>query len=118
VRIDVEGPGHRLELDHRVESQLFGIGREALTNVAKHAQASRATVRVEERAERAIVEIRDDGCGFDPTGSPTGHYGLQSMRSRAAEIDAVLTIMSSPGGGTVIQIEVPLGARQSDDTRD
>ena len=118
VRIDVEGPGHRLELDHRVESQLFGIGREALTNVAKHAQASRATVRVEERAERAIVEIRDDGCGFDPTGSPTGHYGLQSMRSRAAEIDAVLTIMSSPGGGTVIQIEVPLGGRQSDDTRD
>jgi signal transduction histidine kinase len=117
VRIDVEGPGHRLELDHRVESQLFGIGREALTNVAKHAQASRATVRVEERAERAMVEIRDDGCGFDPTGSLTGHYGLESMRSRAAEIGAVLTIMSSPGGGTVIQIEVPLGARQSDDTR-
>jgi signal transduction histidine kinase len=118
VRIDVEGPGHRSELDHRVESQLFGIGREALTNVAKHAQASRATVRVEEQAGRVMVEIRDDGRGFDPTGSPTGHYGLESMRSRAAEIDAVLTIMSRPGGGTVIQIEVPLGERQSDDTRD
>jgi signal transduction histidine kinase len=118
VRIDVEGPGHRPELDHGVETQLFGIGREALTNVAKHAQASRATVCVEEQAGRVIVEIRDDGGGFDPTGSSAGHYGLESMRSRAAEIDAVLTITSTHGGGTVIRIEVPLGAGRPDDARE
>jgi signal transduction histidine kinase len=118
VRIDVEGPGHRPELDHRVETQLFGIGREALTNVAKHAQASRATVRVEEQSGRVLVEIRDDGRGFDPNGSPTGHYGLESMRSRAAEIDAALTITSTRGGGTVIQIEVPLGPARPDDARE
>ena len=118
VRIDVEGPGHRPELDHRVETQLFGIGREALTNVAKHAQASRATVRVEEQSGRVLVEIRDDGRGFDPNGSPTGHYGLESMRSRAAEIDAVLTITSTHGGGTVIRIELPLRAVRPDDARE
>jgi signal transduction histidine kinase len=118
VRIDVEEPGHRPQLGRRVETQLFGIGREALVNVVKHAQASRATVRVEERAGRVIVEIRDDGCGFDPTESPAGHYGLASMRSRAAEIDAVLTITSTRGEGTVIQIEVPLGAGRSDDARE
>jgi signal transduction histidine kinase len=118
VRIDVEGPGHHPELDHRVETQLFGIGREALTNVAKHAQASRATVRVEEQSGRVLVEIRDDGRGFDPNGSPTGHYGLESMRSRAAEIDAVLTITSNHGGGTIIRIEVPLGAVRPDDARE
>ena len=64
------------------------------------------------------VEIDDNGCGFDPAATPTGHYGLESMRSRAAEIDALLTITSMRGGGTVIRVEVPLGEGQHDDARD
>ena len=118
VKIRVEGPDHRPALTTQVESQLFGIGREALTNVARHARASWATVRVEERPGQLSVEIDDNGCGFDPAATPTGHYGLESMRSRAAEIDALLTITSIRGGGTVIRVEVPLGEGQHDDARD
>jgi signal transduction histidine kinase len=118
VRIVVEGPDHRPALAPDVETQLFGIGREALTNVAKHAGAHTATVRVEEREGRVRVEIADDGRGFDPTSSHRGHYGLESMRSRAAEIDGLLTITSIPGEGTVIRVEVPLEEGQPHDARE
>jgi signal transduction histidine kinase len=118
VKIRVDGPDHRPALTTQVETQLFGIGREALTNVARHARASRATVRVEERPAQLCVEIDDNGCGFDPAATRTGHYGLESMRSRAAEIDALLTITSMLGGGTVIRVEVPLGEGQHDAARD
>jgi signal transduction histidine kinase len=107
-RVDIEAPSQRLSLPRQVETQLYGIGREALTNAARHAQASNVTVRVEERAGHVSVQIDDDGCGFDSTTSPVGHYGLESMRSRAAEIDAHLTIASTRGAGTVIRVEVPL----------
>jgi signal transduction histidine kinase len=105
-------------LTTQVETQLFGIGREALTNVARHARASRATVRVEERPGQLCVEIDDNGCGFDPAATPTGHYGLESMRSRAAEIDALLTITTMRGGGTVIRVEVRLDEGRHGDARD
>jgi signal transduction histidine kinase len=117
VRIDVEGPDHRPALTQHVETQLFGIAREALTNVARHARASRATVRIEERAGWVSVEIHDDGCGFDPAAAPPGHYGLESMRSRAAEIGGLLTITSAYGMGTVVRVEVPVDAGQPDDAR-
>jgi signal transduction histidine kinase len=106
--VDIEAPSQRLSLPRQVETQLYGIGREALTNAARHAQASNVTVRVEERAGHVSVQIDDDGCGFDSSTSPAGHYGLESMRSRAAEIDAHLTIASTRGAGTVIRVEVPL----------
>jgi signal transduction histidine kinase len=118
VKIRVDGPGHRPALATKVETQLFGIGREALNNVARHARASRATVRVEERPGHLRVEIEDNGSGFDPGAPLVGHYGLESMRSRAAEIDALLTITSVKGGGTVVRVEVPLGEGPHDDARD
>jgi signal transduction histidine kinase len=108
LSVDVEAPGERLPLPRPVETQLYGIGREALTNIAKHAQASNVTVRVQQRAGHLSIEIDDDGCGFDPSASPAGHYGLESMRSRAAEIDAHLTIASTRGVGTVVRVDVPL----------
>jgi signal transduction histidine kinase len=64
------------------------------------------------------IEIDDDGCGFDPSASPAGHYGLESMRSRAAEIDAHLTIASTRGAGTVIRVEVPLDSAWSNGAPD
>ena len=117
VSITVQGPQVDPHLDPRVETQLFGIAREALTNVAKHAEAGTAIVLVEERAGVVTVEIRDNGRGFDPATSRDGHYGLDSMRSRAAEIDAALTISSTQGYGTVVRIEVPQRAPVADDTR-
>jgi signal transduction histidine kinase len=55
-----------------------------------------------------IVEIEDDGRGFDPAAVTTGHFGLESMRSRAEEIGADLDISSAPGRGTVIRVELPV----------
>ncbi|HEV2712510.1 MAG TPA: sensor histidine kinase [Gaiellaceae bacterium] len=106
LAIDVQGP-EILALSQRAEVQLFGISREALTNVVKHAGASRVWVRVEARVDRVVVEIRDDGRGFDPATVHDGHFGLESMRSRARELGGVLTISSTPGYGTLVQVESP-----------
>jgi signal transduction histidine kinase len=105
--IDVKGPQRRLALARQVETQLFGIGREALANVVKHAGASTASVTVEDGSGRVVVEISDDGGGFDTSSRHPGHFGLESMRSRANEIDALLIISSKPGQGTVVRVEVP-----------
>ena len=102
--IDVQGP-EPLALSPRAQTELFGIGREALANVVKHAGASKAWVRVEARSGRVLVEIRDDGSGFDPSARHPGHFGLESMHSRAAELGGVLTISSAPRAGTVVRVE-------------
>jgi signal transduction histidine kinase len=102
--IDVQGP-ERLALSPRAQTELFGIGREALANVVKHAGASKAWVHVEARSGRVVVEIRDDGSGFDRAARHPGHFGLESMHSRAAELGGVLTIWSAPGAGTVVRVE-------------
>jgi signal transduction histidine kinase len=105
--IEVHAPEGRLPLGRRAEAQIFGIGREALANVLKHAEASTAWISVAERSGRVVVEIRDDGLGFEPDVDHPGHFGLESMRSRAAEIGAQLSITSGPGQGTVVRIEAP-----------
>jgi signal transduction histidine kinase len=102
--IDVEGP-ERLALSPRAQTQLFRIGREALANVVKHAGASKAWVRVEARSGRVLFEVRDDGSGFDPAARHPGHFGLESMHSRAAELGGELTISSAPRAGTVVRVE-------------
>ena len=103
--VDVQVPDGGLPLSQRDQTHLFRIGREALSNVVKHACASKAWVRVETRPEHVLLEVRDDGRGFDPAAGHPGHFGLESMRSRAAEIGALLTIASTPGQGTVVQVE-------------
>jgi signal transduction histidine kinase len=105
--IHVKAATGELGLDPQVAMQLFGIGREALANVMKHSHASTAWVRIEAPRDGVMVEIRDDGLGFDPTALHPGHFGLDSMRSRAAEIGGELTIDSTPGQGTVVRAQVP-----------
>jgi signal transduction histidine kinase len=105
LTIVVNGPAAQLPLAHGVENQLFGIGREALANVVKHAGASTASVRVEVGENDVVLEIRDDGRGFDPSRRRPGHYGLGSMQGRADEIGAAFTVSSAPGAGTVVRVE-------------
>jgi signal transduction histidine kinase len=107
LEIGVRGPESRLALSHHAETQLFAIGREALANVVRHAEASAAHVRVESRQGQVVVEIWDNGRGFDPANGHPGHFGLDSMHSRASEIGARLTIASAPGAGTVVRVRVP-----------
>jgi signal transduction histidine kinase len=110
LRIDIEVPSTCPALSRLAETHIFAIGREALANVVKHADASAVSVRVATSGERVVLEIRDDGRGFDPAAAPAGHFGLDSMHSRAAEIGARLTIASAPGQGTSVIVDAPAAA--------
>lgn len=82
---------------------------EGLTNIARHAQAQHAWVNVRNTGGDLIVELRDDGCGFDPAAVPSGHYGLLGMRERARLASGTLEISSVPGKGTSLKLLLPLG---------
>jgi signal transduction histidine kinase len=114
LAVDVEGPVGHLPISRDSEAQLFAIGREALTNVVKHARAANASVRVHVDTDRVLLEISDDGRGFDPDRRHPGHYGLESMRGRATDIGGRLNIASAPGLGTVIRVETPVAAAAAD----
>lgn len=90
-----------------IKEALYRIGREALHNIVKHAQASHITLQMicEPGAVRLVIE--DDGMGFDPSKSFPGHLGLQSMRERAAHINGTLDITSQKNRGTQISICIP-----------
>jgi signal transduction histidine kinase len=114
VDIRLEVPDDRLALPPRTQAHLFGIGREAIANSVKHAEATTAWVRLEAPSGRVVLEIGDDGSGFDPGADHPEHFGLESMRTRAAEIDARLTISSAPGAGTVVRVELAAAADRDD----
>jgi signal transduction histidine kinase len=109
LEVDVKGPEAPLPLSRTAQIQLYGIAREALTNVVKHAGTSSAHLRVEVDETNVVLEVEDHGRGFDLDESHTGHYGLASMRSRADEIESVLEVTSVPGRGTLVRVEVPIG---------
>lgn len=90
-----------------VESILFRIVQEALTNVAKHAQATRASVNLAVANAKIVLTIRDDGRGFVPD-QPTGHAGLGliNMREMAEFLGGTFDIQSSPDGGTRVHVTI------------
>jgi two-component system sensor histidine kinase ChiS len=104
-----DGPSPRLPLS--VETALFRVAQEALTNVARHAEASRVTVTVE--ASQGIVRmvVADDGAGFDPRrrADPADRqrWGLLIMAERAEAVGGRCWVESSPGEGTRVIVEVP-----------
>jgi NarL family two-component system sensor histidine kinase YdfH len=82
---------------------------EGLTNVARHAQATQAWVRLSGANDRLEIQVRDNGIGFDPAAvAQAGHYGLLGMRERARLAGGKLEITSSPGKGTTLQLSLPL----------
>ena len=78
-------------------------------NTVKHAQADGVELRLEQDAGETILEVRDDGGGFDPEGSFPGHLGLKSMRERVARLGGTLRIESAPGEGTRVRAQIPPG---------
>jgi NarL family two-component system sensor histidine kinase YdfH len=82
---------------------------EALENVARHAQAQRVCIHAQVSQTTLKVEIRDNGCGFDPAAvaKQAGHYGLLGLRERARLIGGHLEVVSAPGKGTVLRLCLP-----------
>jgi signal transduction histidine kinase len=107
VELDLDGDVSDIPDNHAVA--LFAMIREALSNVAKHSKASRATIEL--RRENGVVRltIGDNGAGFDPRQSVgIEHRGLANLRSRAQATGGALHVVSAPGEGTQIVAEIPL----------
>ena len=110
VEIVVEGRKFEQRLSPEIEITLFRIVQELLTNVAKHAMASRVAVSIAGEDERVSLTISDNGIGFDPViserwGKEMG-WGLLNIRERAESIGGKLTVESAPGRGTRVQIDI------------
>jgi PAS domain S-box-containing protein len=91
----------------RVKQELYRIAQEAMHNTVKHARASHIDLRLEQTADGVLLEVRDDGAGFDPTASYPGHLGLHSMLERVANLGGTFEIESAPGAGTRVRVCIP-----------
>jgi len=94
-----------------MQEQLYLIGREALVNALRHAQATNVEAEIQYLPRRLRMLVRDNGCGIDPQFICSGreaHWGLLGMRERAGSIGAKLQIWSRPGAGTEIELSLPL----------
>jgi len=109
VQLDVVGEDDG-GLPAAVEVGLYRIAREALTNVARHARATKARLHLTREQGRVRMRIEDDGTGFDPNGVPPGRFGLLGMSERARLLGGSLRVESAPGEGTVVQVDVPVRA--------
>jgi signal transduction histidine kinase len=87
-----------------VRLAFYRIAQEALNNVVKHAQASRAIIRLECTGERVILSINDNGRGFDPEAVRSHRLGLNIMRERATAVGATFAVASEPDSGTEITV--------------
>ncbi|MEM7273279.1 MAG: sensor histidine kinase [Actinomycetota bacterium] len=99
VAVDLEGD-HR-SLDQLTQLTLYRVAQEALTNVVRHANAGAASIRTTITASAVVLEIRDDGAGFDPTSTGSAS-GLQSIRERLTRIGGKMEVATEKGRGTTV----------------
>jgi nitrate/nitrite-specific signal transduction histidine kinase len=104
TELEVEGEG---PLPREMEAALYRITQEALNNALKHSQAAWVRVRMRQHGHDVAVEVVDDGIGFDPEAvRGQGGFGLRGLEERVAALDGTLAVLSSPGHGTTIRVEV------------
>ncbi|MBW4473892.1 MAG: sensor histidine kinase [Stenomitos rutilans HA7619-LM2] len=100
-------PDSLIGLNPALEQQLYRIAEEAVNNVVRHAHASQVSVALRQHDHHLILEIIDDGMGFNPDKPlPKGHYGLTGMQERSRLINGRLEIRSSPQQGTMVWLQV------------
>ena len=109
IDVDLEPQLGDERLPSDVETTLYRITQEALTNVVKHANAERVSIVLTRRDGTISAVIEDDGRGFEEGSGSGNGLGLLGMRERVALVDGRLSIESSPGSGTTLSIEVPVG---------
>jgi signal transduction histidine kinase len=108
IPVEVEAVLGEERLPATIETALYRIVQEALTNVIKHSRASRVSVLLRRKPDTVAVVIEDDGVGFEPDEARDGGLGLIGMRERIALLDGRLVIESSTESGTSIVVEVPV----------
>jgi signal transduction histidine kinase len=96
-------------LSSPIEQALYRITQEALNNVLKHAHAQRVIVRVQQSHANVVLEITDDGVGFESAEAhENGGMGLRGIVERVAQLDGILTLESTAEAGTQLRVEIPL----------
>jgi len=118
-----EAIGFEEKLPPQIETAFYRITQEALNNIAKHAEATRVEVFLEQRDSMICATIRDNGKGFDMKKvlhpeSPDRGFGIIGMQERASLLDGHINIQSRPGFGTHIRIEVPYQKGSRPDEKD
>jgi signal transduction histidine kinase len=115
ARAGVKVDFHATGFDHgrlppAIETAVYRVVQEALTNVLRHARAGRASLVLQRTSQDVVAVVEDDGAGFEPTtGSPSaGRLGLLGMRERVELVDGQLTIETAPGSGTTVIARIPL----------
>jgi signal transduction histidine kinase len=108
VQLNVLGQADRL--DPLVETALYRITQEALTNISRHAGVHEANIVLSYDREKVILQISDKGHGFNVAQKQSlpDHWGLEGMRERANAVDGELSIRSTPGKGTTVEVYIPL----------
>ncbi|TAK21849.1 MAG: HAMP domain-containing protein [Chloroflexota bacterium] len=114
--VEIDQLGDRLP--KHIEVSLFRVVQEAVNNIAKHAEARRARIRIDFRDALARVEITDDGRGFDAerivgSSASVGSVGLLGMQERVRLLGGRLRITSRPGEGTILAVEIPMPAKET-----
>jgi PAS domain S-box-containing protein len=104
--------GEEPDLPLETKEALYRIAQETLHNIVKHARAGAVALSLSSSAlpPAIVLDIRDDGIGFEADGAFPGHLGLRSMRERAARLGGSLSIESAPGRGTHIQVRLPVSS--------
>ncbi|MBI5034039.1 MAG: PAS domain S-box protein [Chloroflexi bacterium] len=110
VEFETVGLDSNERLAPTVETTLYRIVQEALTNILRHAQASRVQIILEQSPDRLLLTIDDDGVGFDyQQAIHSGRLGLLGMKERVDMLTGILRVDSTPGEGTTLIVEVPHG---------
>jgi len=112
LRVEFHRAGSERRLSSEVELALYRMAQEALSNVARHAQAVQVSLSITFKPDAVIMTISDNGRGFQVPASPaelapSGHFGLLGLHERAELIGAHLDIQSSPGQGTLVIVQLP-----------
>jgi len=110
LKVAVHIEGEPQPLSPQANTTVFRIFQEALTNIIKHAEAEQVTVKMQYLPDQVVLEVRDDGKGFNPAiranpARPT--WGLTGMEERAALLDGSLRVFSVTGEGTLVELHIP-----------
>lgn len=108
ARASFRHPTFERRLDPALETTIYRVIQEALTNASKHADATAIEVDLAEQGGEVIARVSDDGAGFDLDAPGGGGLGLGGMRERAVLVDGSLSIDSAPGSGTTVELRVPV----------
>ena len=108
LEIQFKNIGKDMRLSQQIEVSIFRLVQEAVQNAHKHAKPKYVDVKIEVRATKVVLIVKDDGIGFDPTQRKENSFGLMGMKERVSVLKGAIDIISKINDGTTIIIEVPI----------